>query len=113
VYDSVGRDTFIQSLDSLAAHGVMVSYGNASGPVDPVSPLELMRRGSLYLTRPSLFDFIGDRAELEAGTEALFARVLSGRLRVDINQRFARENVAEAHRARESRQTTGATVLKP
>jgi len=113
VYDSIGRDTFMQSLDCLAPHGVMVSYGNASGPVDPVSPLELMRRGSLYLTRPSLFDFIAEREELEAGAREVFARVRSGALRVDVKQRFRLEDAAEAHRALESRQTTGATVLEP
>jgi len=113
VYDSVGRETFIQSLDCLAPHGVMVSYGNASGPVEPVSPLELMRRGSLFLTRPSLFDFIGDRELLETGARDLFARVLAGELRVDINQRFALRHAAAAHRALEGRQTTGATVLEP
>jgi NADPH2:quinone reductase len=113
VYDSVGRDTFLDSLDCLAPHGVMVSYGNASGPVDPVSPLELMRRGSLYLTRPSLFDFIGERDVLEAAAGKLFARVSSGKLRVDVNQRFALEDAAAAHVALESRRTTGATVLEP
>lgn len=113
VYDSIGRDTFVQSLDCLAPHGTMVTYGNASGPVDPVSPLELMRRGSLYLTRPSLFDFISDRSELTAGARDLFARVAAGRLRVDINQRFALDDAAEAHRALEGRRTTGATILEP
>ena len=113
VYDSVGRDTFMQSLDCLAPHGVMVSYGNASGPVDPVSPLELMRRGSLYLTRPLLFDFIVERGDLEAGVCEVFTRLASGALRVDINQRFALADAAEAHRALEGRRTTGATVLMP
>jgi NADPH2:quinone reductase len=113
VYDSIGRDTFLQSLDCLAPHGVMVSFGNASGPVDPVTPFELMRRGSLHLTRPTLFDFISERAELAAGTAELFARVLSGRLRVEINQRFALADAAAAHRALEGRATTGATILEP
>jgi NADPH2:quinone reductase len=72
-----------------------------------------MRRGSLYLTRPSLFDFIGDRSELEAAASELFARLASGRLRVDINQRFALADAAEAHRELEARRTTGATVLAP
>ena len=112
-YDSVGRDTFIQSLDCLAKHGVMVSYGNASGPVDPVSPFELMRRGSLYLTRPTLFDFIGERHDLEAGAGEVFARLRSGQLRVAINLRFALADAAEAHRALEGRGTTGATILEP
>lgn len=112
-YDSIGRDTFMQSLDCLARHGTMVSFGNASGPVDPISPLELMRRGSLYLTRPTLFDFIADRAELENAAADLFRRVVSGKLRVEINQRFSLDQAAEAHRALESRRTTGATVLLP
>jgi NADPH2:quinone reductase len=113
VYDSVGRASFMPSLDCLAKHGIMVSYGNSSGPVDPLAPLELMRRGSLYLTRPNLFDFIGDRHELETGAAALFERVLAGALRVDVNQRFALADVAEAHRALEGRLTTGASVLVP
>jgi NADPH2:quinone reductase len=113
VYDSVGRDTFMQSLDCLARHGVMVSYGNASGPVDPVAPLDLMRRGSLYLTRPSLYDFINDRSVLETAAEELFAKVVAGDLSVDVAQRFALEDAATAHLALEARQTTGATVLEP
>jgi NADPH2:quinone reductase len=113
VYDSVGRDTFMQSLDCLATHGIMVSYGNASGPAEPISPLELMRRGSLYLTRPALFDFIGDRGELETASKALFEKVLAGEIRVDVNQRFRLADAAEAHRALEGRRTTGATVLVP
>jgi NADPH2:quinone reductase len=113
VYDSVGRDTFVQSLDCLARHGVMVSYGNASGPVDPVAPFELMRRGSLYLTRPTLFDFIRERHELESGSAEVFARLQSGLLKVAINRRFALADAAEAHRALEGRGTTGATILEP
>jgi NADPH2:quinone reductase len=113
VYDSVGRDTFRQSLDCLARHGVMVSYGNASGPVEPVSPLELMRRGSLYLTRPTLFDFIREREELEAGAAEVFARLASGQIRAAINRRFKLADAAEAHRALEGRGTTGATILEP
>jgi len=113
VYDSVGRDTFIQSLDCLAKHGVMVSYGNASGPVDPVSLFELMRRGSLYVTRPTLFDFIGERHELEAGASEVFSRLGAGQLRVAINRRFALADAAEAHRALEGRGTTGAMILEP
>jgi NADPH:quinone reductase-like Zn-dependent oxidoreductase len=113
VYDSVGRDSFMHSLDCLAPHGVMVSYGNSSGPVDPIAPLELMRRGSLYLTRPTVFDFIGERTELEAASSALFARIAAGDLDVQVNQRYRLADVAEAHRALEARQTTGATVLEP
>jgi NADPH2:quinone reductase len=113
VYDSIGRDTFIQSLDCLARHGVMVSYGNASGPVDPVSPFELMRRGSLYLTRPTLFDFIRERQELEEGSAEVFARLRSGQMNVAINRRCALADAAAAHLALESRGTTGAMILEP
>ncbi len=113
VYDSVGRDTFMRSLDCLRRHGVMVSYGNSSGPVEPFSPLELMKRGSLYVTRPTLFDFIAERSELEAGCGRLFARVVDGSIRVDVHQRFALADAADAHRALEARRTTGATVLVP
>ena len=72
-YDSVGKVTFMQSLDCLRRHGVMVTYGNASGPVEPFSPLELSKRGSLYVTRPMLFDFIATRAELEAAAASCSA----------------------------------------
>lgn len=113
VYDSAGRDTFFQSLDCLRRHGTMVSFGNASGPVAPFSPMELARRGSLHLTRPSLFDFIATRADLEAGAGELFPLLVSGAVRVEIGQRYALRDAAEAHRDLEARRTTGATVLLP
>jgi NADPH2:quinone reductase len=113
VYDSVGRDTFMQSLDCLRPHGCMVSYGNASGPVAPFSPMELAKRGSLHLTRPSLFDFIRDRAGLEAGTGELFAALQSGAIRVRIDQHYALADARRAHEDLEGRRTTGATVLRP
>jgi NADPH2:quinone reductase len=113
VYDSVGRDTFMQSLDCLRPHGIMVSYGNASGPVAPFSPMELAKRGSLHLTRPSLFDFIKDRAGIEAGTAELFAALTSGAITVRIDQHYALADAARAHQDLESRRTTGATVLRP
>ncbi len=113
VYDSVGRDTFMQSLDCLRPHGVMVSFGNASGPVDPVAPLELQKRGSLYLTRPTLIDFIRERADLEAGCAALFERVQSGAVRIEIGQQYALEHSADAHRDLEARRTVASTVLIP
>jgi NADPH:quinone reductase len=113
VYDSIGRDTFFQSLDCLRRHGVMVSFGNASGPVEPFSPLELLRRGSLYVTRPTLFDFIGDRGDLEAGSRELLARVASGAVKVEIGQRYPLTRVADAHRDLAARKTTGSTVLIP
>ncbi|HEX7081123.1 MAG TPA: quinone oxidoreductase [Gammaproteobacteria bacterium] len=113
VYDSIGRATFFQSLDCLRPHGVMVSFGNASGPVEPFSPLELSKRGSLYVTRPTLFDFVRERAELERGTDALFRLVSSGAIRIEIGQRWPLDRVADAHRALEGRRTTGSTVLTP
>jgi NADPH2:quinone reductase len=112
-YDSVGRDTFMASLDCLQTHGYMVSFGNASGPVDPISPLELMRRGSLYLTRPTLFDFVRERSDLETGAAELFALVRDGSIRVSINQRYALVDAARAHADLEARRTTGSTVLLP
>ncbi|MEO8443714.1 MAG: quinone oxidoreductase [Gammaproteobacteria bacterium] len=113
VYDSVGRDTFFQSLDCLRRHGTMVTFGNASGPVEPFSPMELTKRGSLHLTRPSLFDFIATRADLEAGTSELFGQIVSSAVRVAIGQRYPLREAARAHRDLESRRTTGATILEP
>jgi NADPH:quinone reductase len=112
-YDSVGKDTFLQSLDCLRPHGTMVSYGNASGAPAPIAPMELAKRGSLFLTRPSLFDFIKDRAGLEAGTGELFPLLESGAVRVRIDQHYALADAARAHQDLESRRTTGATVLRP
>ncbi|MEO7387783.1 MAG: quinone oxidoreductase [Gammaproteobacteria bacterium] len=113
VYDSVGRDTFFQSLDCLRKHGTMVTFGNASGPVDPFSPGELAKRGSLHLTRPVLFDFISTRAELEEGTGELFALIARRAVRIAIGQRYPLNEVAQAHRDLEARLTTGATILEP
>jgi len=113
VYDSVGRDTFFKSLDCLRKHGTMVTFGNASGPVEPFSPMELAKRGSLHLTRPSLFDFIATRADLETGTGELFDVVTSGAVRIAIGQRYPLRDAARAHRDLEGRRTTGATVLEP
>ena len=113
VYDSVGRDTFFQSLDCLRKHGSMVSFGNASGAVEPFSPMELAKRGSLHLTRPSLFDFIATRADLEAGTGELFDLIGRGVVRIAIGQRYPLRDVARAHQDLEGRRTTGATILDP
>lgn len=113
VYDSVGKDTFMASLDCLAPHGVMVSFGNASGPVAPFAPAELAKRHSLYVTRPILFDFISTRSELLAACNALFGAVTSGVVRINVNQRYALKEAAQAHRDIEARRTTGSTVLLP
>jgi NADPH2:quinone reductase len=113
VYDSVGRTTFYQSLDCLRPHGVLVSFGNSSGKVEPFGLHELTRRGSLYVTRPTLYDFIRDRAALEAGTGELFELVEQRRIEIAVNQTYALRDAAQAHRDLEARKTTGCTVLIP
>jgi NADPH:quinone reductase len=111
VYDSVGRDTFMKSLDCLRPRGLMVSFGNASGPVDPFPPAILAQKGSLFLTRPTLYDYIATREELERAASELFEMVTSGKVKVEIAQRFPLSQAAEAHRALEARKTTGSTIL--
>jgi NADPH:quinone reductase len=111
VYDSVGKDTFTKSLDCLAPRGLMVSFGNASGPVEPLSPLLLSQKGSLFLTRPTLFHYIGSREELEQAAGELFAMLTSGKVKVELNQRFPLKEADEAHRALEARKTSGSTIL--
>jgi NADPH:quinone reductase len=113
VYDAVGKDTFADSLDCLRRLGMMVSYGNASGPVPPLSPLELTSHGSLFLTRPTLFNYITTRAELTAAARELFAAVRARKVRVVIGQKYPLAQVADAHRDLEGRRTTGSTVLVP
>lgn len=113
VYDAVGKDTFIESLDCLRRLGMMVTFGNASGPPPAISPLELAKRGSLFLTRPTLFNYIASRAELEAGARELFAAVRSRKVRIVIGQRYPLARAADAHRDLEGRRTTGSTVLTP
>jgi len=113
VYDSVGKDTFVRSLDCLQPRGLMVSFGNASGAVPPFALSELASRGSLYITRPTLFAYAATRPELEAMALELFEMVESGKVRIEVKQRFALRDAAEAHRALEGRRTTGSTVLLP
>lgn len=113
VYDSVGKDTFMDSLDCLRPLGLMVSYGNASGAPPAISPLELSRRGSLFLTRPTLFNYIAGRQALDAAARELFAAVRKGVVRVRIGQRYPLLEAAAAHRDLEARRTTGSTVLIP
>ena len=113
VMDSVGNDTFIGSLDSLKPLGMMISFGNASGPVPPVNLAELASRGSLKITRPTLFTHIADHAICQQMATELFAKMESGVVKVNIGQRFALEDIADAHRALEARQTTGSTILTP
>jgi NADPH2:quinone reductase len=113
VYDSVGKDTFFASLDCLRPHGVMVSFGNASGAVEPFAPSELAKRGSLFLTRPILFDFINTPERLKTACSELFSAMSSGKVTVSVNQRYPLEDAAQAHRDIEARRTTGSTVLLP
>ena len=113
VYDGVGKDTFFASLDCLAPLGLMVSYGNASGAVPPFSPLELTRRGSLFLTRPTLFHYTARASELARGARELFDVVAAGKVKVRIGQTYPLAEAALAHRDLEARRTTGSTLLIP
>ncbi|MEI8159341.1 MAG: quinone oxidoreductase [Burkholderiales bacterium] len=111
VYDSVGKDTWDKSLDCLAPFGLMASFGNASGPVAPMAPGMLGPKGSLYLTRQTLFTHIATRESTQAMADELFDVVVSGKVQVHIAQRYTLENVQQAHRDLEARQTTGCTIL--
>ncbi|KWF81445.1 quinone oxidoreductase [Burkholderia cepacia] len=111
VFDSVGKDTFEGSLDSLKRRGLMVCVGTASGPIPPFDPQRLAMKGSLYLTRPALADYIADPAEKNDLAGELFAHVAAGRIRIEINQRYALQDAAQAHRDLESRKTTGSSVF--
>jgi NADPH2:quinone reductase len=111
VYDSVGRDTFNKSLDCLKVRGLMISFGNASGPPSPIPPNLLAQKGSLYLTRPTLFHYVATREQLEQSANELFDVVKSGKVKIEVKQRFALKDAAEAHSALEARATTGSTVL--
>ncbi|MGH8242194.1 MAG: quinone oxidoreductase family protein [Steroidobacteraceae bacterium] len=113
VYDGVGKDTFFASLDCLAPRGLMVSYGNASGPVPPIAPLELSKRGSLYLTRPTLFHYIAKKSDLARAARELFEVVASGKVRIRVGQSYPLAEAAQAHRDLEARRTTGSSVLNP
>jgi NADPH2:quinone reductase len=113
VYDGVGRDTFLRSLDCLRPRGLMVSYGNASGPIEPLNILLLSQKGALYLTRPTLFTYTATRDQLEACAADLFDVVAKGVVRIEVHQRFRLDEAAAAHRALEGRGTTGSTLLLP
>jgi NADPH2:quinone reductase len=113
VYDGVGKDVFMGSLDSLRTLGMLVTYGNASGPVPPFDPLLLSQKGSLFVTRPTLMHYTAKRADLEALGAELFDMVGSGKVRIEVNQTYALADAAQAHRDLEARKTTGSTILKP
>jgi NADPH2:quinone reductase len=112
VYDAVGKDTFFESLDCLRKRGLLVSYGSASGPVPPFSVSELVKRGSLYVTRPTLFDYTAG-ADLESLARETFAAVKKKWVKVQVNQRYKLADAAQAHRDLEARKTTGASVIVP
>jgi len=111
VYDSVGKDTWEKSLDCLRPFGLMACFGNASGPVPPFAPGSLGARGSLYVTRQTLFTHIATRESTQAMADELFAVVESGQVKIHIDQRYPLAEVQEAHRALEARKTTGCTIL--
>ncbi len=113
VYDSVGKTSAEASLRSLQPRGWFITYGNASGPADPIAPARLNQGGSLIMTRPGLFHFTKTREELERGSAALWGAMRSGAVKADVRQRFALKGAADAHRALEGRGTIGATVLTP
>lgn len=112
VMDSIGADTFVGSLDSLRPLGMMISFGNASGPVPPFDLAMLAQRGSLKITRPTLFTHIADATTCQDMAQHLFGKVTKGDIQIRIDQRFPLERVADAHRALEARQTTGSTILE-
>jgi NADPH2:quinone reductase len=111
VYDSVGRDTFAASLDSLKRRGLLVCVGTASGPVPPLDVTQLAIKGSVYVTRPALADYLADPAEKSELAGELFGHVAAGRIRIEINQRYALEDAVQAHRDLESRKTTGSSIF--
>jgi NADPH:quinone reductase len=111
VFDSVGKSTFMASLDSLRRRGLMVCVGTASGTIPPFDPQLLAMKGSLYLTRPALADYIADPAEKAELAAEVFGHVAAGRIKIEINQRYALEDAAQAHRDLESRKTTGSSIF--
>jgi NADPH2:quinone reductase len=113
VYDSVGKDVWEGSLDCLSMFGMYVNFGNASGKVPPVEPLLLAQKGSLFLTRPTLFNYTAKREDLESISSDLFDVVTAGKVKIAIDQRYAMKDAAQAHHDLESRKTTGSTVLLP
>jgi NADPH:quinone reductase-like Zn-dependent oxidoreductase len=113
VYDGVGKDTFLESLDCLGKRGLMVSFGNSSGPVPPFSTAELVKRGSLFITRPTLFDYTAERRDLDSMARETFAALRKKWIRVQVHQRYKLADAAQAHRDLEARKTMGASVILP
>jgi NADPH2:quinone reductase len=110
-YDSVGKDTFAGSIDSVRRRGLLVCVGTASGPIPPIDAMQLAFKGSLFVTRPALADYIADPHEKNALAKELFGHVAAGRIKIEINQRYALEDAAQAHRDLESRKTTGSSIF--
>ena len=113
VFDGVGKDTFEMSLDCLAPRGLMVSFGNASGSPDPLDLQVLSAKGSLYITRPTMLTYTATTEELRQSSADLFSRVLNSDIVIDINQRYALNDIQSAHRDLEGRKTTGSTIILP
>jgi len=113
VYDSVGADTFTKSLDCLRPLGMMVTFGQSAGPVAPVDTQELSKRGSLFLTRPTLFTYVAKRTDLLASAQELFYVVATGKVKIEVNQTYALKDAAQAHIDLAARKTTGSTILLP
>ena len=113
VYDSVGKTTFQGSIDSLKRRGMLVSFGQSSGAVPPIDPLVLSRKGSLFLTRPTLAHYIADREELEQRAQDIFGWMQDGNLKIRIDSEFVLEHAGDAHRALESRKTAGKVLIIP
>ena len=113
VYDSIGKDTLIDSMDSLRKRGLLVSFGNASGVPDPINILDLMKKGSLFITRPTLFDYVKTREQLINASEKYFDVLKSGHVQIGVQQKFSLEEVGKAHAAMSNRKTVGTTVLVP
>ena len=111
VYDSVGKDTFAASLDSVKRRGLVVVVGSASGPVPPLDVTQLAIKGSVFVTRPALADYVADPAEKADLANEVFGHVAAGRIRIEINQRYALEDAVQAHRDLESRKTTGSSIF--
>jgi NADPH2:quinone reductase len=113
VYDGVGKDTLMASLDSLRPRGLLVSFGNASGPVDKFDVGLLAAKGSLYITRPTLGTYVAEEAALQANAADLFDVVRTGKVKIEVNQRYPLSEVVNAHRDLAARKTTGSTILVP
>jgi len=113
VYESIGKETIVDSMDSLKRRGLLCSFGNASGVPDPINILDLMRKGSLYLTRPTLFDYVKTREQLENASSKFFDVLISGKVKVDVQQKFDLDDIGKAHASVAERKTIGTTIIIP